>query len=188
VELSALYPTPPKSREATPCWITKNAYLIFSQLPSTSWRPSALFPHHLWTCHTMMRRTHITQHIIISPQVFTFVPSVLKKNEKWSNKPTIFCKSTTVYPTETNYRQHWTHLYLYSLYALMKDISLGETVHSNTMHTMRTVSLCNHTRTYCHILHEWYCVVVTQSAGDGMIGQTHKWEGGGRKDRNVQKG
>jgi len=146
---------PPNRQTASPCWITINAYLMFSQLPSTSCRPFALFPCHLRICHIMMKRTHIIQRIVMPPQVFTFVPLVLKKNEKWSKMPTTFCKSTPVYPTETNYTQHWTHLYLYSLYALMKGISLGGTVRSNTMHTMWTVvSLCNHTRTYCQTLHE----------------------------------
>jgi len=40
--------------------------------------------------------------------------------------PTTFCKSTPVHPTETNHTQQWTHLYLYSLYTLMKHMSLGK--------------------------------------------------------------
>jgi len=103
--------------------------------------------------------------------------------------PTTFCKSIPVYQTETNCTQHRTHLYLYSLYALMKDMSLEENAHSNTTHTMWMVWLCDHTCTCCHILHEWYCVVVTQSAVGKKGGREwwdrHKWEG--RKDTNVQK-
>ena len=96
------------------------------------------------------------------------------------------------YPTETNYTKLQTYLYLYSLYVQ----NLGGTVHSNTLHTMLMVSLCNHTCTYCHIFWAILCCCntkVQEGRKGGRNDRTHNgkgkdWWEGRKKGLECSKG